>query len=146
MAQASVYRPPYRPQKPPMALRPRWASTNPKRPSSKWHTPRAIGRRHLARPPKSRRQSRLGVRQDQADLIDALRAANPSRWTDAALAGLLGIDVAAIVSATRARTERTERTECTEVRQPRGQVALGSPLTAVWAPAGVIGHREANAR
>ena len=89
MAQTSFYRP----QKPPMALRPRWASTNPKRPSTKWHTPRAIGRRHLAKPSKSRR---LDVRQDQADLIDALRAANPSRWTDAALAGLLGIDVAAI--------------------------------------------------
>ena len=95
----------YRPQKPPLALRPRWASTNPNRPSTKWHTPRAIGSRHLARPSKSRR---LGVRQDQADLIDALRAANPSRWTDTALAELLGIDVAAI----EAMTSTEDRLPC----------------------------------
>ena len=59
------------------------------------------------------------------------------------------------VSATRAgmgtkgpfgAMSRTERTERTEVRQPSGHVALGCPLTAVLAPAGVIGHREANAR
>ena len=93
MAQKSLYRSPDRPQKPPMALRPRWASTNPKRPSTRWHTPRAIGRRHLAKPSKSHR---LNVRQEQGELVDALRAANPSRWTDTALAELLGIDVAAI--------------------------------------------------
>ena len=105
MAQKSLYRSPDRPPKPPMALRPRWASTNPNRPSTKWHTPRAIGSRHLARPSKSRR---LGVRQDQSDLIDALRAANPSRWTDTALAELLGIDVAAI----EAMTSTEDRLPC----------------------------------
>ena len=39
---------------------------------------------------------RLDVRQEQAELIDALRAANPTRWTDAAVAEVLGIDLAAI--------------------------------------------------
>ena len=39
---------------------------------------------------------RLDVRQEQAELIDALRAANPVRWSDSALAELLGIDLAAI--------------------------------------------------
>jgi hypothetical protein len=39
---------------------------------------------------------RLDVRQEQAELMDALRAANPTRWTDAAVAKVLGIDLAAI--------------------------------------------------
>ena len=39
---------------------------------------------------------RLDVRTEQGELVDALRAANPTRWTDAALAEVLGIDLAAI--------------------------------------------------
>ena len=39
---------------------------------------------------------RLDVRQEQAELVDALRAANPTRWTDAAVAKVLGIDLTAI--------------------------------------------------
>ena len=39
---------------------------------------------------------RLDVRQERGELVDALRAANPVRWSDSALAELLGIDLAAI--------------------------------------------------
>ena len=52
---------------------------------------------------------RLDVRQEQAELVDALRAANPTRWSDSALAGLLGIDVAAIEAL---RTSTEEREPC----------------------------------
>jgi hypothetical protein len=39
---------------------------------------------------------RIDVRHEQGELVDALRAANPVRWSDSALAELLGIDLAAI--------------------------------------------------
>ena len=52
---------------------------------------------------------RLDVRQEQGELVDALRAANPTRWSDSALAGLLGIDVAAIEAL---RTSTEEREPC----------------------------------
>ena len=52
---------------------------------------------------------RLDVRQEQAELMDARRAANPTRWSDSALAGLLGIDVAAIEAL---RTSTEEREPC----------------------------------
>lgn len=46
--------------------------------------------------PQQRPAKRADVRRDQAELADALRKANPLRWTDHALAELLGIDVAAV--------------------------------------------------
>ena len=52
---------------------------------------------------------RLDVRQEQGELVDALRAANPVRWSDSALAGLLGIDLAAIEAL---RTSTEEREPC----------------------------------
>ena len=51
---------------------------------------------------------RLDVRQEQGELVDALRAANPVRWTDAALADVLGIDLTAI----EALTSTEEREPC----------------------------------
>ena len=51
---------------------------------------------------------RLDVRQEQGELVDALRAANPTRWTDAAVAKVLGIDLTAI----EALTSTEEREPC----------------------------------
>ena len=51
---------------------------------------------------------RLDVRQEQGELVDALRAANPTRWTDAAVAKVLGIDLTAI----EAVTSTEEREPC----------------------------------
>lgn len=46
--------------------------------------------------PQPRPAKRIDVRGDQAELVAALRKANPSRWPDHALAELLGISVAAV--------------------------------------------------
>lgn len=51
-------------------------------------------------PPPQRPAKRIDVRRDQAELANALRLANPSRWTDHALAELLGISVAAVEALT----------------------------------------------
>ena len=44
------------------------------------------------RPPQRRAPTRrIDVRQEQGELVDALRAANPTRWTDAEVAKVLGV-------------------------------------------------------
>lgn len=58
---------------------------------TRWQSPQA---------PHRRSAKRIDVRHDQAELADALRKANPLRWTDHALAELLGISVAAVEALT----------------------------------------------
>lgn len=63
-------------------------------------TTAALTRWQRPQPQLQRPAKRIDVRGDQAELANALRKANPSRWTDHALAELLGISVAAVEALT----------------------------------------------